>query len=153
MRRLISFAAILLLTGFVWTPNLAAQKPRVIQLTAGDDLHYSMPSIAAKPGELITVVLKTMSMQPADQLSHNFVLLKTDVQPMSFVMLAAMSKDHGYLPPALKDKVIVSTDMASAGQSVSATFHAPLGAGTYPYLCTFPGHFAGGMKGTLVVKR
>jgi len=24
--------------------------------------------------------------------------------------------------------------------------------GEYPYLCSFPGHYVGGMKGTLVVK-
>ena len=28
-----------------------------------------------------------------------------------------------------------------------STFKAPAKAGVYPYLCTFPGHFAAGMKG------
>ena len=37
-------------------------------------------------------------------------------------------------------------------KSTEITFKAPAAAGTYPYLCTFPGHYAAGMKGTLVIK-
>ena len=42
--------------------------------------------------------------------------------------------------------------MAANGQEVSTTFKAPAKPGTYPYICTFPGHFFAGMKGTLIVK-
>lgn len=38
---------------------------------------------------------------------------------------------------------------AGKGGSLSVTFKK---AGRYPYLCTVPGHAAGGMKGVLVVK-
>ena len=34
----------------------------------------------------------------------------------------------------------------------TATLKLTLKAGKYPYLCTVPGHAAGGMKGTLTVK-
>jgi len=29
----------------------------------------------------------------------------------------------------------------------------PAAPGSYPYVCTFPGHFVAGMKGNLVVKK
>jgi uncharacterized cupredoxin-like copper-binding protein len=32
------------------------------------------------------------------------------------------------------------------------TFTVPKKPGVYTFICTFPGHFAGGMKGTLTVK-
>lgn len=43
------------------------------------------------------------------------------------------------------------TRLLSAGQSamLNVTFNR---AGRYPYLCTVPGHAAGGMKGTLTVR-
>ena len=37
------------------------------------------------------------------------------------------------------------------GETVDVSFKAPA-AGTYPYICSFPGHLAAGMKGSLVVK-
>jgi len=41
--------------------------------------------------------------------------------------------------------------LLKGGQSETVTFTAPA-AGTYVYLCTFPGHFEEGMKGVLRVK-
>jgi len=35
---------------------------------------------------------------------------------------------------------------------VETTFKVPAKPGRYAFLCTFPGHFALGMRGTLVVK-
>ena len=32
------------------------------------------------------------------------------------------------------------------------TFKVPAEAGSYDYICSFPGHFAAGMRGKLVVK-
>ena len=42
--------------------------------------------------------------------------------------------------------------MAGPGETVDVTFKVPAKAGSYPFTCTFPGHSAAGMKGTLVVK-
>jgi uncharacterized cupredoxin-like copper-binding protein len=42
------------------------------------------------------------------------------------------------------------TKLLASGKS--ATLSVVLKAGRFPYLCTVPGHAAGGMKGTLVVK-
>jgi azurin len=52
----------------------------------------------------------------------------------------------------MADQVIAKTALAGAGETVDVTFNAPAAAGSYPYVCTFPGHFQAGMRGNLVVK-
>ena len=52
----------------------------------------------------------------------------------------------------MKDQVLAASAMAGPGETVEVTFKVPTAPGTYPYLCTFPGHFAAGMRGTIVVK-
>jgi azurin len=52
----------------------------------------------------------------------------------------------------MKDKVLAATKLAGNGETVEVTFDAPKTPGVYDFICTFPGHFAAGMKGTLTVK-
>ena len=52
----------------------------------------------------------------------------------------------------MKDQVLAATTMAGPGETVEVTFKVPTAPGTYHYMCTFPGHFAAGMRGTIVVK-
>lgn len=132
--------------------RIDAQAARTINITGNDSLQYSLTTITAKPGEKLTVVLRTVSMQPAAQMAHNFVILKPGANVDKFVMLAGMARDHGYLPPQLKDQILVASEMIGAKEVSKVTFTAPTKPGTYVYFCTFPAHYAGGMKGTLVVK-
>jgi uncharacterized cupredoxin-like copper-binding protein len=48
--------------------------------------------------------------------------------------------------------VVGAPKLAGPGETVVVTFKVPAKAGSYPYMCTFPGHYAAGMKGDLVVK-
>ena len=43
------------------------------------------------------------------------------------------------------------TKLIEGNETSSVTFTAP-GPGTYTFLCTFPEHYAGGMKGTLTIQ-
>ena len=52
----------------------------------------------------------------------------------------------------MKTAGLAHTTLAGPGESVEVIIKVPAKAGNYPYLCSFPGHFALGMKGTLVVK-
>ena len=140
------------LAALVAVPGLQAQGPRVINLTAGDAMSYSMPTINAKPGEQLKIVLKVTTAQPPENLKHNFVLRAPDTDPLQFAMAAVMAKDTGYIPAQYKAKILAQSDLAGGGQEVTATFKAPAKPGTYPYVCTFPGHFFAGMKGSLIVK-
>jgi len=131
----------------------AMPAPRTINLTATDAMTFSLSTFVVKPGESIRVVLRVTGSQPADRMSHNFLLLKPKVDLPRFIMTASIARDEGYLPRALKDDVIAATDLVAAGESTSVTFAAPVRPGEYPYVCSFPGHYSAGMRGMMIVRR
>jgi azurin len=130
----------------------AAKGVRTIELTGGDDMKYSLAKIEAKPGETVHVVLKSTGTIPKIAMAHNFVLLTLAADPAAFNKASMNARDTDYVPADLKAQVVASTKLAGPGETVDVTFKVPAKAGTYTYMCTFPGHFAAGMKGQLVVK-
>jgi len=151
------FGRATLMTGLVTivaAQVIAAQTPavRLVELTGNDLMKYSVTAIAAKPGELLHVRLKNVGTLPKVAMAHNFVLLAKGTDPAAFTNAAATARTTGYIAPAMKAKVLASTPLAGAGETVDVTFKAPAAPGVYTFLCTFPGHFLSGMKGTLTVK-
>ena len=130
----------------------AAAAPREIKITGTDAMKYSVTRIEARPGESLKVVLTAVGKMPKSEMAHNFNLLEKGVDPSSFVMAGAMARGTDYFPERKKDQVIAHTGLAGAGETVEVTFDAPKEKGEYTYVCTFPGHYAAGMKGVLVVK-
>ena len=130
----------------------AAGGARTIQISGSEMMKYDVTEITAKPGEKIRVVLKAVGSMPKIAMAHNFVLLKSGVSAMEVSNAAFNARDTDFVPAAMKDKIIASTKTAGGGETVEVTFTAPAKPGKYEYICTFPGHFAAGMKGTLTVK-
>ena len=136
----------------------AAAKPastagaRTVELTGGDDMKFNLTNIQAKPGETIRVVLKSTGTIPKVAMAHNFVLLTLAADPVEFNKASMMAAATDYVPQNLKSQVVASTKLAGPGETVEVTFKVPAKAGSYPYMCTFPGHYAAGMKGQLVVQ-
>jgi azurin len=130
----------------------AAQEPRTIEIKGTDDMKFSVTAITAKPGERIRVVLVSVGSMPKMVMAHNFVLLKKGADQQAFVNASALARDTAFIAPAQKANVLAATALAGAGEKVEVIFTAPKVAGTYPYVCSFPGHFAAGMKGVLTVK-
>ena len=64
-------------------------------------------------------------------------------------MKAAASKSNDYIPEGTIE-VIAHTKMIGGGETTVIEFVAPE-AGTYTYICSFPGHYAM-MKGKLIVE-
>jgi azurin len=56
-----------------------------------------------------------------------------------------------HIPTGTAAKIIAQTKLLGPGETDTIDFTAPAQPGEYPFLCTFPGHFAL-MKGKLVVK-
>ncbi|HEY7500567.1 MAG TPA: plastocyanin/azurin family copper-binding protein [Vicinamibacterales bacterium] len=129
----------------------AAAGARVVELTGGDDMKYNVTTINAKPGETLRIRLVSKGTLPKIAMAHNVVVLKAGAKQLDFVNAAATARDTDYIPAAMKDQVLAATTLAGPGETVETTFKVPA-AGTYPFLCTFPGHFAAGMKGTIVAK-
>ena len=135
----------------------AASKPaagaaRTIEMTGGDDMKYNTTEIAAKRGETIRIQLKNVGTLPKMAMAHNVVVLTPTANAAEFATAAAMARDTEFIPASKKAEVVAATAMAGPGETVEVTFKVPATAGAYPFICSFPGHFTAGMKGTLSVK-
>jgi azurin len=152
-RALAALLALAVLASASVASAAAAAEPRVVAMTGNDAMQYSVKRIDAKPGEKIKVVLTAVGSMPKAEMAHNFVLLAKGTDASSFAMAAAMARDTGYIPAAKKSSILAMTpQMVGAGEKTEVVFDAPKEPGEYTYICTFPGHFIGGMKGVLVVK-
>lgn len=125
---------------------------RTIEIIGTDQMKYDVTTIEAAPGEKIRVVLTTVSDIPKQAMAHNVVFLKPEAMVKEFINASARAKDNNYIAPEMGEFIIAKTEMAGGGETVEVTFTVPQDAGEYEYVCTFPGHYYGGMKGVLVVK-
>jgi len=136
----------------------AAQAPAAaggvttIELTANDMMKFDKVALTAKPGEKVKVVLKNIGTMPKMAMAHNFVLLKVGTDATKFANESVMAAATEYIPASMKAAVVAHTSMAGPAETVEVTFDVPKAPGAYPFLCSFAGHFAAGMKGTLTVK-
>ncbi len=130
----------------------AAKGVRTVEIIGTEDMKFSLTTITAKPGEQLRVRLVVKGAMPKVAMAHNFVLLNKGASPVDFVSAAVMASATAYIPEAKKADVVATTALAGAGETVEVVFKVPAAAGDYPYLCSFPGHFQAGMRGTLAVK-
>jgi azurin len=133
-------------------PAASAKEARTVELSGGDTVKFDKTELTARPGETLHLVLKNIGTMPKTAMAHNFVLLKLGTDQVEFNNAAFNARDTDFIPPSLKTAVIANTGLAGPGETVETTFTVPAKAGRYPYLCSFPGHFALGMRGTLIVK-
>lgn len=125
---------------------------RTIELVGTEKMKFDKEEIVAKPGETLHIVLKAEGTMPKAIMAHNFVLLKPTADVAEFNKAAFNARPTDFIPPEKKDDVIANTALAGAGETVEVTFKAPAKAGSYNFLCSFPGHYAMGMRGKLIVK-
>jgi azurin len=125
---------------------------RTVDIVGTDQMKYDVAQITAKRGEQLRVRLTSKGTMPKIAMAHNFVLLKLSANVVKFVTAGAQARQTDFIAPEMKDQVLAATALAGAGETVEVTFTVPKAAGSYPFLCTFPGHFQAGMKGNLVVK-
>lgn len=144
-----SFAFLLFATLAV---SAFAVQAKTVTIEAKDSLRFSVETITVKPGEKVTIKLVNNTSMPAMAMSHNWVLLKQSADPHAFDQAALGAKANDYIPKSKADQIIAHTGLVAGGESATITFTAPSEPGEYLYLCSFPGHFAAGMKGKLIVK-
>ena len=132
------------------TPTASKAGGRTIEITANDQMKFSVATIEAKAGEEITVKLSNVGSLPKEAMGHNWVLLKKGTDVNAFAQAAMTAKDTDYVPSSMKDKVVAFIPVLGPKQTKDVTFKAP-DAGEYTFICSFPGHFML-MKGTLTVK-
>lgn len=131
-----------------WTDDPA----RTVQVTASDQMKFSVTEITAAPGERIRIVLRAFGKVPKVAMAHNVVVLKNGTDVDAFIKASNMARDTGFIAAAFSKQIIAATALAGAGETVQVTFTVPAARGRYDFVCSFPGHYATGMRGVLVVK-
>jgi len=120
-----------------------------IVITGNDVMKFNTNEIKVKSGQKVKLTLRHIGKLDIKIMGHNFVILKKDVNISEFAALAASANDNQYIPKDSED-ILVHTDLIGGGQTTSIEFDAPE-AGTYSFLCSFPGHYAM-MKGSFIVE-
>lgn len=117
----------------------------VVVKSVGADLRYDVTEIRAEAGSTLTIRYENRGEMP-----HNIVLVneRADINPVGVAALQA--RDNDYIPQGedLQQRIIANTILAKPGETVFLTFTVPP-PGTYPYICTYPGHFTM-MQGDLI---
>lgn len=120
-----------------------------VNLTGNDQMQFNLKEIKVKAGETVKLTLTHVGKLPVEAMGHNFVLLQKGTDVADFGQKAAAASDNQYIPKGTK-AVIVHTEMIGGGQETTIEFTAPE-AGTYDYICSFPGHYVQ-MSGKLIVE-
>ena len=149
----LSLAALLVVAPAIVSAQAgAAAKGRTVNITGNDTMKYDTTTITAKPGETLHIVLKNVGSMPKIAMAHNVVILKPGTDASAFTSAGMTARDTDFIAPAQKANVLAATKLAGAGETVELTFKVPAKPATYTFVCTFPGHFAAGMTGTIVAK-
>ena len=107
-----------------------------IELTANDQLKFSTIELHVKANEPVKLTLKNIGTMPKESMGHNFILLKDGTDLAGFAAQAISAPDH---IPADNPAILAHTKLLGPGESDTIEFTVP--AGTYTYICSFPGHY------------
>tara|TARA_B100000902_G_scaffold260114_1_gene246343 strand:- start:762 stop:1235 length:474 start_codon:yes stop_codon:yes gene_type:complete len=119
-----------------------------IKLSSTDNMLFDKNIIYVNSRQKVTLTLEHTGKMDKKIMGHNFVLLKKDVDVVSFATRAMVARDSEYIPEG--NETIAYTKLIGGGESDTIVFEAPE-KGSYTYICSFPGHY-GVMKGILIVK-
>lgn len=138
MKKLLILAILSLLPTFC----IAEDIQEFVVTPKGNTMEYEVKEITAKAGSKIKIIMNNTATAPG--MEHNVVVLKS-ADKIQEVGMAAMQAAPTYIPQ--NDAIIAATPIAKPGQKTEIILTVPA-AGDYPYICTFPGHWAM-MKGVL----
>jgi azurin len=125
------------------------QAARVLEIACdGNNMAFDPTSLTAPAGQVVQVNFNNVS----TIFEHNWVLVAGGADVADQVNQAATGAgpDLDYIP-ADQSQILAHTKLTPRGETGTITFTTPTEAGEYVYLCTFPGHYLAGMRGTLLV--
>ena len=120
----------------------------LLVLNSNDQMLFDKSVLKAKAGEEVNLLLNHTGQIGKEFMGHNFVLLKNGVDVDDFAQAAMLAKESEYIPAG--DDTIAYTSMIGGGESDQISFTVDE-AGTYVFLCTFPGHYQI-MRGEFIVE-
>ena len=124
-----------------------------VEVTGNDQMKFSVERIEVDAPAKVTIAFRNVGKMPKVAMGHNFVLLKRGVNALEFAsecVSGGAVAENEFLPEPLRDRALGWTKVLGPGEE--DRFVADLlEPGSYPFVCTFPGHFAQ-MKGVLVAR-
>ncbi len=102
-------------------------------------MKFDASELTAAAGQLVEVVFVN-----GDEMPHNFVLgAMGSLDEIGLVADKVATAPGGpalqYIPDI--PQVLAASRLVDPGQTATIRFRAPVQAGTYPFVCTFPGHW------------
>ena len=101
---------------------------------SSDGLEFDTDVLAASAGAEVALTFKNNAVTQ----QHNWVLVKNGTKDAVATAGLTLGADNGWIPPD-DPNVIANAGLIAPGESAQVTFTAP-SAGTYQFVCTFPGH-------------
>ena len=123
---------------------------RKVEIIANDTMKFSIVEIHAKAGERLSVTLIIQGATPKFSMGHNWILLTPGADVDAFLIAAAESATTDYAPSSKRAEILATTKLLGPGEQDTTTFVTPPASGRYPFLCSYPGHSQGGMRGVLI---
>lgn len=127
------------------------KKPDIEITIKADTLAYDKAEFTVTEGQTVKLNLESTSALPKAAGGHNLIILAKGTDVAAFATKAMTEQANDYIPQdkPTQEKILAKTKLLGPTEKDSITFTAPA-AGTYDYICTFPGHFAV-MKGKMKV--
>lgn len=123
-----------------------AEEVAEITLTADKiQFIYDIKEFTVKPGQKVKLTL----INPADSVTrqpHNVLIVKPGKKDV-----VGMAANNGMADPAFlttkqavpdSEDILHHSKLVQAGEQDTIEFTAPTEVGDYPYICTYPGHWA-----------
>jgi putative membrane-bound dehydrogenase-like protein len=112
-------------------------------------MKFSQDTLTARRGQRVEITLNN-----SDDMPHNIVIFRrgtfADYEKELFGSLNEPNAQlRGFVPDS--PNVLVASRLLNAGESTVVTFDAPSEPGEYPFVCSFPGHWAT-MRGVLRIE-
>lgn len=142
------FRLSLLCTLTLLSANLSLRAEDVAEVTLTADkvqFLYDKKEFTVKPGQKVKLTL----INPADSVTrqpHNLLIVKPGKKDVVGMAANAGMADPAFLTTKQavpeSPEILHHTKLVQAGEQDTIEFTAPTEAGDYPYLCTYPGHWA-----------
>jgi azurin len=128
-------------------PEKVAPHVEIQIASVANEMKFDKTALTVPAGAEVHLVLKNNA--TVSTLPHNWVLVKTGTEASVAAAGLKRGEPAGYVDVVDSD-MLAFTPLAKPGETTEVTFSAPSEAGTYPYICTMPGHYML-MKGLLTV--
>lgn len=123
---------------------------RIVKITTiKNEMKYDVESFEVTAGETIELQLENV-----DFMQHNLIILEPGSLERVGAAADKLASDprgaEKYYIPEMTE-ILVTTKLVNPQETVIVRFTAPEKEGTYPYVCTFPGHWRI-MQGEMIVR-